>query len=123
MVALTFFSRIPTTSSVDFFLKSGSGRGAGAESRSASERGWAAGLERMGAGSGCDWNHKNVRYKIELDVVESASTDLSLRYRWRITFVQMAQRPTGNMILQCLGHFRSSNTESLIRLANATLTP
>lgn len=67
MVALTFFSRIPTTSSVDFFLKSGSGRGAGAESRSASGRGCAAGLERTGAGSGCDWNHKNVRYEIELD--------------------------------------------------------
>ena len=55
------------TSSVDFFLKSGSGRGAGAESRSASGRGWAAGLEQTGAGSGCDWNHKNVRSEIELD--------------------------------------------------------
>ena len=68
MVVLTFFSRIPTTSSVDFFLKLGSGRRAGAESHSASGRSWAAGLEWTGAGSGCDWNHKNVRYEIELDV-------------------------------------------------------
>ena len=71
----------------------------------------------MGAGSGCDWNHKNVRYEIELDVVELASMDLSLRSCWRINFVQTAQRPTGNLILQCFWHFRSSNTESMIRLA------
>ena len=78
------------TSSVDFFLKSGSGRGVGAERCSASEHGWAAGLEQTGAGSGCDWNHKNVRSEIELDAVESASMDLSLRSCWRIKFWQTA---------------------------------
>ena len=46
MVALTFFLRIPTTSSVNFFLKLGSRHGAGAERNSASDRGWAVGLER-----------------------------------------------------------------------------
>ena len=50
MVALTFFSRMPMTSAVDFFLKSGSGRGA--ERRSANGLGGEVEAEGTGAGTG-----------------------------------------------------------------------
>ena len=66
-------------------------------------------VQRVGAAGRWGWNGrergadgtgiKNVRYKIELDEVESVSTDLSLRSHWRINFMQMARRPTGNTIL------------------------
>lgn len=85
----------------------------------AERRGW-SGRER---GAGATGITKTLDTRSNLMRVESASTDLSLRSRWRINFLQTARRPTGNTILQCFGHFRSSNAESLIRLANATLTP
>ena len=50
IVALTFLSRIPTTSLVDFFLKSGSARGA--DKRSAKGLGAKVEAEGTGAGSG-----------------------------------------------------------------------
>ena len=50
MVALTFLSRMPTTSSVVFFLKSGRGR-RGAEMRSESGLGLEVDAEGTGAGS------------------------------------------------------------------------
>ena len=52
----------------------------------AGRQGW-SGWER---GVGVTGITKNVRYEIELDEVESASTDLSLRSRWWINFVQTA---------------------------------
>ena len=71
--------------------------------RAAWETRWRQRGHERGAGeTGVTKNVRSVDQKIE---VVSASTDLSLRSRWRINFLQTAQRPTGNMILQGLGHF------------------
>ena len=86
----------------------------GSDSCSAREQGW----EQTGQGAGATGVTKMLDQWINVDEVESVSMDLSLRSRWRITFLQTARRPTGNMILQCLGHFRTSNAESTERLAN-----
>ena len=61
MVALTFLSRIPTTSSVDFLLKLGSAWRGGAERCSVSGLGAEVEAVGMRAGSGWDWSHKNIR--------------------------------------------------------------
>ena len=76
-------------------------------------RGW-SGRERGEDATGIT---KTLDTRSNLMRVESASTDLSLRSRWRINFLQTARRPTGNPILQCFWHFRSSNAESTERLA------
>ena len=85
------------------------------EVRECTQGRWALGQRFWGQGGGrCNrsreqmrlYDQENVRSEDQEIGSVGVGTDLSLRSRQRINFLQMVQRPTGKMILQCLGHFR-----------------